>query len=44
VNDFLSIHLTLPAAIGPGVYPASMRNDSHKQKDNVSDEYSAAGA
>jgi hypothetical protein len=33
--DFSS-HLILPAALGPGVYSASTRNEYQKQKYNVS--------
>jgi hypothetical protein len=32
----------LPAALGPGVYSASNRNEYQKQKNNVSGEKSAA--
>jgi hypothetical protein len=39
-----SIYLILPAALGPEVYFASNRNEYQKQKNNVSGEYSAAGA
>jgi hypothetical protein len=39
-----SIYLILLAALGPGVYLASNRNEQQKQKSNVSGEYSAAGA
>jgi hypothetical protein len=42
VNEFFSIYLILSAAIGPGVYSASNRNEYQKQK-NVSGEQSAAG-
>jgi hypothetical protein len=35
---FLSIYLILPAALGPGVYSASNRNEYHKHKNNVSAE------
>jgi hypothetical protein len=42
--DFLSIYLILPAALGPGVYSASNRNEYQKQESNVSGEQSAAGA
>jgi hypothetical protein len=42
VNDFFSIYLILPAALGPGFYSASNRNEYQKQK-NVSGEYSATG-
>jgi hypothetical protein len=31
----LSIYLILPAALGPGVYSASNRNEYQKQKNNV---------
>jgi hypothetical protein len=42
---FFSIYLILPAALGPGVYSDSNRNEYQKQKNNhVSGEYSAAGA
>jgi hypothetical protein len=34
----LSIYLILPAALGPGVYSASNRNESQKHKKNVSGE------
>jgi hypothetical protein len=39
-----SIYLILPAAMGPGVYSASARNEYQKQKNNASGEQSAAGA
>jgi hypothetical protein len=32
------IHFTLPAALGPGVYSASNRNEYQKHKNNVSGE------
>jgi hypothetical protein len=35
---FLSIHLILPAALGPEVYLASNRNEYQKHKNNVSGE------
>jgi hypothetical protein len=39
------MYLILPAALGPGVYLASNRNQCQKHKNNnVSGEYSAAGA
>jgi hypothetical protein len=41
---FFSIYLIFPAALGPGVYSASNRNEYQKQKNNVAGEYSAAGA
>jgi hypothetical protein len=31
-----SIYLILPAALGPGVYSASNKNEYQKQKNNVS--------
>jgi hypothetical protein len=39
-----AIYLILPAALGPGVYSASNRNDYQKQNNNVSEEKSAASA
>jgi hypothetical protein len=36
--NFFSIRLILPAALGPGVYLASNRNEYQKQKNNVSGE------
>jgi hypothetical protein len=38
VNEFVSIYLILQAALGPGVYSASNRNEYQKQKNNVSGE------
>jgi hypothetical protein len=38
VNYFFSIYLIFPAALGPGVYSASNRNEYQKQKNNVSRE------
>jgi hypothetical protein len=38
VNEFVSIHLMVPAALGPGVYSASNINVYQKQKNNVSGE------
>jgi hypothetical protein len=38
------MYLILPAALSPGVYSAFNRNEYHKQKNNISGEYSAAGA
>jgi hypothetical protein len=35
---FLSNYLILPAALGPGVYSASDRNEYQKHKNNVSGE------
>jgi hypothetical protein len=37
-NSFLLIYLILQAALGPGVYSASNRNEYQKQRDNVSRE------
>jgi hypothetical protein len=34
----LSIYLILQAALGPGVYSASNRNEYQKHKNNVSEE------
>jgi hypothetical protein len=38
VSEFFSIYRILPAALGPGVYSASNRNEYQKQKSNVSGE------
>jgi hypothetical protein len=38
VKEFFSIYLILPAALGPGVYSASNRNEYQNQKNNVSGE------
>jgi hypothetical protein len=38
VNEVFSIYLILLAALGPGVYSASNRNQYQKQKNNVSGE------
>jgi hypothetical protein len=38
VNEFFSIYLILPAALGAGVYSASNRNEYQKQTNNVSGE------
>jgi hypothetical protein len=43
MNLFL-IYLVLPDALGPVVYSASNKNEYKKQKDNVSEEWSSAGA
>jgi hypothetical protein len=37
-NEELSSYLILPAALGPGVYTASNRNEDQKHKNNVSGE------
>jgi hypothetical protein len=42
VNEFVSICLILPAALGPGAHSASNRNK--KQKNNVSGEQSTASS
>jgi hypothetical protein len=39
-----SIYLILPAALGPAVYSAFSRNEYQEQKNNVSGEYTVAGA
>jgi hypothetical protein len=44
VIELLSIQLILPAALGSGVYSASNINEYQKEENNVSGEYSAAGA
>jgi hypothetical protein len=41
---FFSIYLFHSAAVGPGVYSASDRNEYQKQTNNVPGEQSAAGA
>jgi hypothetical protein len=38
VNAYFSIYFIPPAALGPGVYSASNRNEYQKQKNNVSGE------
>jgi lipopolysaccharide biosynthesis regulator YciM len=38
------IYLILPVALGIGIYSASNRKEYKKQKNNISGEYSAAGA
>jgi hypothetical protein len=43
-ESFSSIYLILPAALGPGVYSASNRNEYQKHKSYVSGEESATGA
>jgi hypothetical protein len=42
--NFISIYLILLAALGPGLYSASNRNEYQEQKNNVSGEWSVAGA
>jgi hypothetical protein len=34
LGDFFLIYLILPAALGPGVYSASNRNEYQKHKNN----------
>jgi hypothetical protein len=38
VNEFFSIYLILPVALGPEIHSASNKNEYQKQKDNVSGE------
>jgi hypothetical protein len=38
VIEFVSIYIILPAALGPGVYSASNRNEYQKPRNNVSGE------
>jgi hypothetical protein len=38
MNDFFSIYLILPAALGPGVYSVSNRNEYQRQRNNISEE------
>jgi hypothetical protein len=40
----MSVYLILQAALGPGVYSASNRNEYKKHKNNISGEQSGAGA
>jgi hypothetical protein len=40
---FFSIYIILPAALDPGVYSASGRDEYHKQENNVSEKQRAAG-
>jgi hypothetical protein len=42
VNEFFSIYIILPAAVSPGVYSVSNRNEYQKQKNNVSGEPSVS--
>jgi hypothetical protein len=35
VNEFFSIYLILPAALDPGVYSVSNKNEYQKQKSNI---------
>jgi hypothetical protein len=44
VIEFLSMYLILQAALEPGVCSSSDRNESQKQKSNVSAEKNVAGA
>jgi hypothetical protein len=34
-DEFFSISLILPAALGPGIYSASNRNEYQKQTNNI---------
>jgi hypothetical protein len=43
VNEHFSISLILPAALIPGVYSASNRNEYENKKYNIFEEYSATG-
>jgi hypothetical protein len=36
MNEFFSVYLILPAALGPEVHSASNRNEYQEQKNNVS--------
>jgi hypothetical protein len=42
VNEFLLFYLILSAALGSGVYSASIRKEYQKQKNYVSDEENVA--
>jgi hypothetical protein len=42
--NFVSIYLILSAVLGPEVRTVFNRNEYQKQKNNISGEYSAAGA
>jgi hypothetical protein len=44
VNKLFCVYLSLSAALGPGVYSVSNRNEYQKQKINVSGKESAAVA
>jgi hypothetical protein len=44
VNAYFSFYLIPPAALDPGVYLTSNRNEHQKQENIVSGEYSAVGA
>jgi hypothetical protein len=44
VNEFFLIYVILPAALGPGVYSASNRNEYQRQKTNVPGEQNTAQA
>jgi hypothetical protein len=44
MNEFFAIYLILLAALDPGDYSASNRNEYQKDKNDVSGEKSAAGA
>jgi hypothetical protein len=38
MNEFSSVYLILPAALGPGVLSASNENEFQKQANNISAE------
>jgi hypothetical protein len=42
--DFFPMYLIPQAALGPGVYSVSNRNEYQEQRNNVYEEQSAAGA
>jgi hypothetical protein len=44
VIEFFSVYPILPATLGPGFHSASVRNEHQKQKNNISGEWSEAGA
>jgi hypothetical protein len=37
MNEFFSVYQIILAALGPGVYSASNRNEYQKEKNNVSE-------
>jgi hypothetical protein len=44
ISVYIYCILILPATLGPRIYSASNRNEYQKQKNNVSEEQSVAGA
>jgi hypothetical protein len=38
MNEFFSIYLILPTALGPGIYSVHNRNEYQQQKNNISKE------